>query len=163
MDDFLPVSRTFAPNIDFGAWVGPHLRAMSSLAGRLVSPADRDDVVQESLWRAWKRWSTFDPARGNAQAWLLAIVADRARRNARQQGRRATPAFLERTPGYEADLDLAEALRGLSRRQRLAIELYYYLGMSVSDTAEVMDCAQGTVKSTLADARTRLRRELGEQ
>jgi RNA polymerase sigma-70 factor (ECF subfamily) len=163
MDDFLPVSRAFVPNIDFGSWVAPHLGAMASLAGRLVGPADRDDVVQESLSRAWKRWPTFDPARGTAQVWLLAIVADRARRNARQQGRRAKPALLERSPGYEADLDLAEALRGLSRRQRLAIELYYYLGMSVSETAEIMGCSQGTVKSTLADARARLRRELGEQ
>jgi RNA polymerase sigma-70 factor (ECF subfamily) len=58
------------------------------------------------------------------------------------------------------DLDLDRALRGLSSRQRLAVELFYYLGLPVSEVALVMGCAEGTVKSTLADARARLRTTL---
>jgi DNA-directed RNA polymerase specialized sigma24 family protein len=50
----------------------------------------------------------------------------------------------------------------LSVRQRTAVVLHYYLGLSIADVAEVMSAAPGTVKSMLADARTRLRRELGE-
>jgi RNA polymerase sigma factor (sigma-70 family) len=62
----------------------------------------------------------------------------------------------------ERDLDVERAVGKLSGRQRLAIELYYYLGLAVSETAAVMACSQGTVKSTLADARARLRAELGQ-
>jgi RNA polymerase sigma factor (sigma-70 family) len=61
-----------------------------------------------------------------------------------------------------ADADLDRALAQLSVRQRTAVVLHYYLGLSIADVAEVMSAAPGTVKSMLADARTRLRRELGE-
>ncbi|HZZ97499.1 MAG TPA: sigma factor-like helix-turn-helix DNA-binding protein, partial [Jatrophihabitantaceae bacterium] len=60
------------------------------------------------------------------------------------------------------DLDLRAALGKLSRRQRLAIELHYYLGFPLAEVATLMDCAEGTVKSTLSDARARLRHLLGE-
>ncbi|HZC52868.1 MAG TPA: sigma factor-like helix-turn-helix DNA-binding protein [Mycobacterium sp.] len=59
------------------------------------------------------------------------------------------------------DPDLDRALRGLSSRQRLAVELFYYIGLPLSEIALVMGCAEGTVKSTLADARARLRTTLG--
>src|ERR671926_1038129 len=65
---------------EFTAWVRPHLSAMAALAARLTSYDDRDDVVQEALVRAWRRWSTFDETRGAPLPWLLAITADRARR-----------------------------------------------------------------------------------
>jgi DNA-directed RNA polymerase specialized sigma24 family protein len=50
----------------------------------------------------------------------------------------------------------------LSRRQRLAVELHYFLGLPVSECATVMSCSEGTVKSTLSDARARLRLDLEE-
>ena len=73
------------------------------------------------------------------------------------------------SPTYRAkaacrsDLDLQAALRELAPRQRLAVELHYYLGFPVTEVATLMDCAEGTVKSTLSDARARLRHLLGEE
>lgn len=63
----------------FAEWVRPHLVAMSALAARLAPSADRDDIVQEALSRAWRKRDQFDPARGTPRVWLLAITADRAR------------------------------------------------------------------------------------
>lgn len=57
----------------------------------------------------------------------------------------------------EERLDLEAALRRLSARQRLAVDCFYFVGLSVAETASVMHCAEGTVKSCLADARGRLR------
>ncbi|MEK6720254.1 MAG: sigma factor [Chloroflexota bacterium] len=53
-----------APPDAFGAWVRPHLGVITRLAARLAPPGERDDVIQETLARAWSKWSLFDPARG---------------------------------------------------------------------------------------------------
>ena len=42
------------------------------------------------------------------------------------------------------------------------MHLHYFVGLTVDETAAVMDCSTGTVKSTLFDARTRLRALLGD-
>jgi DNA-directed RNA polymerase specialized sigma24 family protein len=73
---------------DFAAWVGPHLPAMARLAARIAPSADRDDIIQDALVRAWQRRSTFDPERGSPAGWLLAIVADQGRRHRMRSLRR---------------------------------------------------------------------------
>jgi RNA polymerase sigma factor (sigma-70 family) len=145
---------------DFAAWVTPYLQAMANLAARLVGHADRDDLVQEALSRAWRRWETYKPERGSPQAWLLAIVADRDRRARRRRVRPAVWSGQERLATSEADLDLERAIQGLPKRQRLAVELHYFVGLTTAETASVMSCAEGTVKSALHDARSNLRRAL---
>ena len=152
-----PVPAGPADPAGFAGWVRPHLPAMARLAARLAPAADRDDVVQEALVRAWTKRRLYDPGRGTPAAWLLAITADqagKARRRAAMAGRRAAP----EPPGPPApDLDLARAVAALSARQRLAVDCFYYAGLTVAETAAVMGCAEGTVKSTLSDARARLR------
>lgn len=144
---------------DFGDWVGPHVGAMTRLAARFAPGADRDDVVQESLVRAWRKRSTYDERRGSAQAWLLAIVADQCRKARRQLRPVVTH---EDLPVIDAgyDVDLERGVSSLPERQRLAVSLHYFVGLSVRECAEVMACSEGTVKSTLYDARTRLRAAL---
>lgn len=143
----------------FEAWTAPHLRAMSLLAARLSSDAERDDVVQEALIRAWTKRGQYDPRRGTPSAWLLAITADQARR-----ARRGRRPLLGSLPGtvrpIDEELDLANAISALSGRQRLAVDCFYFVGLDVAETAAVMRCSEGTVKSTLSDARNRLRKLL---
>ena len=45
----------------------------------------------------------------------------------------------------------------LPRRMRLAVECVYFVDLTIADTAAVMGISEGTVKSTLSDARARLR------
>lgn len=146
---------------DFAEWVRPHLPALGRYATRLVGPADRDDVVQDALERAWRKRRTYDESRGSAQAWLLAILHDRARRF--RTRRRSTLELVEgsATDRY-GDVDLEQAVSGLPARQRQAVELHYFVGLDVATTAQVMGCAEGTVKATLHQARTRLRIQLGD-
>jgi len=149
----------------FVEWVRPHLPSMARLAARLAVGADRDDIVQEALARAWSKRHQYDGSRGSVSAWLMAITADQARKAAR----RLRPvveldddrAELEDrlVPAVDPDsrLDVEQALTSLSARQRLAVDCYYFADLSVADTAAVMGCSEGTVKSTLSDARVRLR------
>ncbi|MGH2383388.1 MAG: RNA polymerase sigma factor, partial [Candidatus Limnocylindria bacterium] len=142
----------------FDAWVSPHLPVMASLAARLTSDSERDDVVQEALLRAWKKRSQYDARRGSVRTWLLAITADQARRTRRRARPTSVLADLS-VPGRPLDerLDLERAVLRLSPRQRLAVDCYYFVDLSITETAAVMRCAPGTVKSTLADARHRLK------
>ena len=151
----------------FAAWVGPSLLAMTRLAKRLAPDADPDDVVQDALARAWQKRHLYDPARGTATTWLLAITADQARATRRTRVRRLKLideyAEVPDAPALQTnrDLDLDRAISALPERQQLAVQLHYYVGLSVDETSLVMGCTSGTVKSTLFDARSNLRSTLG--
>ncbi|WP_130439949.1 RNA polymerase sigma factor [Kribbella rubisoli] len=160
-----PVGGVTAPPGDgagFAQWVRPHLVAMSRLAARLAVGADRDDIVQEALARAWSKRSQYDASRGTPSAWLLAITADQARKAVRRT--RPNLSLIEAPdaapvsrPDLDARMDVDHAIMSLSDRQRLAVDCYYFADLSIADTAAVMGCSEGTVKSTLSDARSRLR------
>lgn len=140
---------------------------MTGLAVRLVGPNDAEDVVQDAAAAAWRLRHRFDAGRGTARAWLLALTADHAHRALRRGKRLRTMVNLTDIAPPQAldahgDADLAAALGKLSARQRLAVTLYYYLDLSITDVAATMRCSEGTAKSTLADARRRLRRLLGD-
>lgn len=164
------LAKPFAAAVDAGqasafeAWVRPHWQVMHRLAVRLVGTSGGEDVVQEALSTAWRKWAAFDPARGSPRSWLLALVADRARKWRRWhlRGARVLPAPDQSGPGPERAVDLERALARLTGRQKLAIDLYYYLDLPIRDVAAVMGCSGGTAKSTLADARRRLHIYLGD-
>ncbi len=131
---------------------------MSRLAARLAPNADREDVVQEAMVRAWRKRDQYDQSRGTPAAWLLAITADQARRARRRQRPFALVGEII-VPGRSSDdrVDVEAAVTRLPKRQKLAVDCFYYVGLSVAETAAVMGCSDGTVKSTLSDARKRLR------
>ena len=154
----------------FSRWVQPHWQAMARLASR-YSP-DSDDILQDALVVAWRKRSQFDPARGSARNWLLAITADQRRKAWRRAVRTLTrqwaepatqhPADPRAAADHDAGLDLRRAIHKLPANQALAIDLHYYLGLRVTDVAAIMRCSEGTVKSHLSRARDRLRDSLGE-
>jgi RNA polymerase sigma-70 factor (ECF subfamily) len=141
----------------FAELIAPHLEAMWLLARRYAG-GDAEDVVQEALEVAWRRRLTYDAARGSVRTWLLVLVADRCRK--RHRSLRPATQLLDvaaHRPDDDLRIDVTAAVRLLSARQRLAVELHYVLDLGVADTAAVMRCSPGTVKSTLSDARKRLR------
>jgi len=131
---------------------------MASLAARLASDLDRDDVVQEALMRAWQKRYQYDANRGSLRTWLLAITADRARRAQRRARPVSALADLS-LPSRSIDerLDVEGAVSRLPPRQRLAVNCFYFVDLSITETAALMRCSPGTVKSTLADARHHLK------
>ena len=137
------------------------------------SAADAEDVAQEAFIRAhaalgrFRRGAPFRP-------WLLAIVANQARNRRRGDGRRgelavrvaAAPAGVQRAldHGLIADEqrgELLAAVNALPEHERLAIACRYFLDLGEDETAEVLACARGTVKSRTARALQHLREGLG--
>ncbi len=142
----------------YAEWLRPHLPAMARLAARLAPDADRDDIVQEALARAWRKRGQYDARRGTPAAWLLAITADQARQARRRRRPLALMADVAaRVRSADERVDVEYAVARLAPRQRLAIDCFYFVGLSLAETAAVMGCSEGTVKSTLSDARLRLR------
>jgi DNA-directed RNA polymerase specialized sigma24 family protein len=140
-----------------------HRAVLLRFAVSLTSPADAEDVVQDALARAWSKRHTFDASRGSVKAWLLAIVADQARRRWRLS---AAALRVSLSDGVAAgpspvSADLRRAIESLPPRQREAVVLRHYLDLTVDDVAGVMRCSPGTVKSTLHDAHERLAQLLG--
>jgi RNA polymerase sigma-70 factor, ECF subfamily len=149
----------------FAAWVEPHWGLMHRHAARLVGVQPAEDVLQDALILAWRKRDHFDPARGTPRAWLLALVADQSRKHRRRV--RPTVELEDDVPDEspafdESGVDLGRHLAGLSDRQRVAVSLYYYADLPVTEIAQAMGCSVGTVKSTLSDARGRLRALLGK-
>jgi RNA polymerase sigma-70 factor, ECF subfamily len=122
-----------------------------------------EDVVQETLFRAWTHPEAMDPSRGSPRNWLLTVarnlVIDAVR------ARRARPAEIGETAfgedwahtlvdssgdAFERSIDawqLAEVVMGLSPEHRAVLVETYYHGASVAQAAKTLGIPPGTVKS----------------
>jgi len=140
----------------------PRLRAFAvSLTGH---SAGADDLVQDTLVRAWANLASFEPGT-NLLAWLYTILRNQFYSEMRRR-RREVPdrdgdyaARLSISPGQESHLDFQDfrtALAKLPPDQREAMMLVGAEGMSYEQVAEICGCAVGTVKSRVARARARL-------
>lgn len=144
----------------FAEAVRPHMPAMLRLAARLGPRDAFEDVVQDALVRAWRHRSSYDERRGTLAAWLMTIVANEARRAYARQRRPLAVVPFAALASEDGSIDLDVALGVLAPRQRLAVDCHYFAGPSIGETAAVMKCSEGTVKSTVFDARARLRDHL---
>ena len=140
----------------------PSLRAF---AVSLAKNADKaDDLVQETLVKAWDKQSSFQPGT-NLKAWLFTILRNEFYSQMRKRGREVQDSDgtitgrLAVHPGQDGSLDLDDfrkALEKLPEDQREAIVLIGASGFSYEEAAEICDCAVGTIKSRVSRARTRL-------
>jgi RNA polymerase sigma-70 factor (sigma-E family) len=133
-----------------------------------------EDVVQDAFLGLYRNWDRLnDPA--SALTYVRASVLNGCRAALRGQARRerrdaaaARDAGLPLDPVEAAFLlseehrEVIAAVRKLADRQREALMLRYYLGLSTDDTARVMGISAGTVKSALSRAITAIGRTLKE-
>lgn len=155
-----------APFADF---VAHRLTALYRYAVILTgNPHDAEDLVQEALTRtafAWRRIRADDPER-YVRTTMSRIMVNRWRRPRREHLVAEAP---ERpTEEHElsriADLDgLDTALAALPQRMRAVLVLRYVDQLTEAEIAEVLGCAQGTVKSQASRALAKLRAQLGYQ
>lgn len=129
------------------------------------------DVVQESLLRAWKHPLILEQSDESARAWLFTVARNLViddRRSARFRRERTTDLLPENGSQDETEsvLDawlLSEVLSSLSVQHRTAIVNTYYLGHSVAEIARQEEVPIGTVKSRLHYALRALRLSLQER
>jgi len=183
---YAPASQPHADHLLFEREVASCGRQLYPRALRMTgNPTDAEDLVQETLTRAYTGLRGFTPG-SNARAWLHRIMAN-AFVNACRKGRREPVPVLSpevetvhpvtdihviggglaRAPsaedvalGHFAHSELREALDALPDCFKATIYLADVEGYSYYDVAEIIGVPIGTVMSRLHRARSRLREQL---
>lgn len=136
-------------------------------------PAISEEVTQEIFVEMWKTSQRFDADRGSVKTWSATIAHRRAVDRVRsvEAARRRDQADADVQPVERAGVDdevvgsmesarVRAALMVLSDKQRAAIELAYFDGLSYREVAEALELPEGTIKSRIRDGMNRLRVEL---
>ncbi len=149
----------FATLEQFVASRGPALLAFANaVCGRETAA----DLVQEALIRTGGAWSRIQ---GEPEPYMRTIIV---RLHMRQSQRRLleTRALrligrarpdIDESAAVASRLDLVDALQTLPARERATVMLRHYADYSEAQTAEILDCSIGTVKSQNHRALKRLR------
>ena len=145
------------------------------IAWRLLrDSAEAEDVTQEALIRMWKMAPNWKPGRAKFETWLHHVATnlcfDRLRKAGRFVEENAAPELCDQGPLPDADL-VGQALRvridvalsALPDRQRAAIVLTHYEGLSGKEAGEVLGVSVDALESLLARGRRTLRMALARE
>jgi RNA polymerase sigma-70 factor (ECF subfamily) len=152
-----------------------HAAALLGYVLRLVGHdrARAEDIVQETLLRAWRHPDALTEDRGDIRPWLFTVarrlVIDGVRASRSRPTEVPAPA-LEAVPSADNELDrvleaweIADALGGLSPEHRAALLEVYYRGRTINEAAEKLHVPPGTVKSRVFYALRAMRLRLEER
>ncbi|GAB2633847.1 SigE family RNA polymerase sigma factor [Kribbella swartbergensis] len=151
--------------VEFVAAASPSLRRTAFLICGDRHTAD--DVVQDALYKLYLSWPKVQRV-GNPFGYVRRMVVNAAYDGGRRPWRREVS--IAEVPDRVAQDDFAAghadrnevlaALRGLGPRQRACVVLRYYEDLSVEQTAEILGCSTGTVKSQSARGLDTLRQAI---
>jgi RNA polymerase sigma-70 factor (ECF subfamily) len=132
-------------------------------------PALAADAVHDTFMALWQHASSFDPARGSAEAWLTSITRYRALDIARRRTREVTgveipeaadpePDALMKLSGSDEAASLKQCLEELEPDRRGMVVAAFVDGLSHTELAQKLAMPLGTVKSTIRRALAALKR-----
>jgi RNA polymerase sigma-70 factor, ECF subfamily len=147
------------------------------------NPADAEDLVQETMLRAYRSFDRFEPGT-NLKAWLYRIMTNayiNTYRKRQREPRKVSQDEVEDFDLYQklkdhdpqfsetpesivldslVDSDITDAIDDLPEQFRLAVVLSDIEGFSYAEMAEIMDVPMGTVMSRLHRGRKALQKRL---
>ncbi|CAN5631784.1 sigma-70 family RNA polymerase sigma factor [soil metagenome] len=164
----------------------PLLDSLYGAALRMTrNPADAEDLVQETMLRAYRAFDRFEPGT-NLKAWLFRILTNAYINTYRKKQREPQKVSQDQIEDFDlyqelkdhdsqfsatpetivldslVDSDILEAIEGLPEQFRLAVVLSDIEGFSYAEMAEIMDVPMGTVMSRLHRGRKALQKRLWE-
>lgn len=158
----------------FRVLVNRHVAVLVGVARRMLGDGtEAEDIAQETFMRLWRSAADLEIGKPGVKPWLMRVATnlclDRLRARRRLQVDAdvpETPVAAKQTRGLE-ERQLSErvdaALAELPERQRSALVLFHFEGLSQVDVAETMGVSQDAVESLLARARRALRGNLADE
>lgn len=158
----------------FRLLVDRHMPSLMLLARRLLrDEAEAEDVAQEALFRMWRQGHGLEVGPAGIGPWLKRVVSNLAIDKLRVRGRfdvtdepPEQPQAADQLRRLE-QMELAErvdnALRELPDRQRLALTMFHYEGLSMQEVADMMGVSAEAIESLLARARRSLKGALAAE
>jgi len=118
-----------------------------------------EDLLQTALAKAWRSWGRVE---AYPEAYVRKILVNTYATWWRRRWNAEDPTADLPEGGHKNDVpdtgyDIQAALARLPKRQRAVIVLRFFEDLSVAETARVLECSIGTVKSQTSKALTRLR------
>ena len=151
----------------FAHFVAARERALQRTAWLLTGDwALAEDLVQTALARSWPRWERIQ-RRDDPEIYVRRVMVNTwsTWRRRRWRGERATETVPDSAAPGDVAADLAarmavrSALGSLTARQRAVVVLRVFDDLPEAQVAQVLNCAVGTVKSTLARSLAKLRED----
>jgi RNA polymerase sigma factor (sigma-70 family) len=152
--------------LPFDVFYARELTSLVCLARALSGSAAAEDIAQEAMIAAYRRWREIEQYDVPA-AWVRRVCANLATSSVRRRavearallragGLRQTPTELE-----PRDEEFWSEVRRLPRRQAQALSLHYVYDLGVSEIALTLGCSESSVKAHLVRGRARLADRLG--
>jgi RNA polymerase sigma-70 factor (ECF subfamily) len=158
-------------NTAFRRLMARHMGRAIRVAETVVrGSAEADDIAQEAFIRIWRNANSFDPRVARFTTWMHRIVVNLSIDRKRRNGSGHLPVPEELPDGRDSALDTlvaAEqqeavqcALGELPERQRAAIALFHFEGLSGRDSALAMNLSESAFESLLTRARSALKQRV---
>ncbi|MCA2182542.1 SigE family RNA polymerase sigma factor [Nonomuraea glycinis] len=153
---------------DFSAFVAARATSLLRVAYLACGDAaEAEDLLQTALERTYRSWDRV--RHDSPEPYVRRVIVNAAISRARRRAilsiipMHSPPERSARATDVDLRHVLMEALRALPPRQRAVIVLRYWEDLSETQTAEVLGCSVGTVKSQASKAMAKLRSALGRE
>ncbi len=147
------------------------LPRITAIAVRMLGDrAEAEDITQETYLRVWRNAGRWTPGAARLESWVMRIAINLCHDRLRKRRELALPEDFDRADGAAgiedrlAGADSADrvrsAVQSLPDRQRLALELCHFQGLSNIEAADIMEVSVDAIESLLSRARRTLREHL---
>ncbi len=166
------VKKMLAGNADaFHQVLDFHMETVSRYVQRMTyNRADTEDIVQETFLRLWSTRHRYDPAKAKLTTWIHKIAHNLCVDSLRVSKPELRIIEEPATNGPDSDYDqrsqsqiVAQALSQLPERQRSAVVMCHYQGLSNREAAEIIDVSIDALESLLSRGRKQLKKTLEVQ
>jgi RNA polymerase sigma-70 factor (ECF subfamily) len=154
---------------------GRLLPAVLRQAWRILGDeSEAEDVAQDAMLKLWRQAGDWRAGEAQISTWLYRVTHNLCIDRIRKRRPTAaiedvaeptdpTPSALERLTNSEESRALARAILALPERQRQAVVLRHFEGLSNPEIGERLDCSVEAVESLLARARRQLTENMSEK